>query len=154
MASWKAIRSHRPTKDPDIQASIELDFRKEWLHRNILGTDDVTIRWHFLPPPYFLPLSNDWWLLPPSPHGVPHQATWEDYHHLLKYRLLKDHYHLPNVLLEWCLLNWHLIVVPYLLEVNEKLLLSKSKKNHKWISIKGINHYWNKRDSSYLNTSG
>ncbi len=29
MASWKAIRSHRPTKDPVIQASIELDFRKE-----------------------------------------------------------------------------------------------------------------------------
>jgi hypothetical protein len=59
MATWKAIRSHRPTKDPDIQASIELDFRKEWLHKNILGTDDATIRWHFLPPLYFLPLSND-----------------------------------------------------------------------------------------------
>jgi hypothetical protein len=59
MAFWKAIRSHRPTKDLDIQASIELDFRKEWLHMNILGTDHATIRWHFLPPLYFLPLYND-----------------------------------------------------------------------------------------------
>jgi hypothetical protein len=59
MASWKTITSHRPTKDPDIQASIELDFRKEWLHMNILGTNHATIRCHFLPPPYFLPLSND-----------------------------------------------------------------------------------------------
>jgi hypothetical protein len=37
MAFWKAIRSHRPTKDPVVQASIELDFRKEWLHMNIFG---------------------------------------------------------------------------------------------------------------------
>jgi len=59
MASWKAIRSHRPTKDPDTQANIELEFRKEWLHMNILGMDDATIRWHFLPPLYFLVLSND-----------------------------------------------------------------------------------------------
>ncbi len=59
MASWKAIRSHRPTKDLDIQARIKLDFRNEWLHMNILGTDNATIRWHFLPPLYFLPLSND-----------------------------------------------------------------------------------------------
>ncbi len=29
MATWKAIRSHRPTKDPDIQSRIELAFRKE-----------------------------------------------------------------------------------------------------------------------------
>jgi hypothetical protein len=50
MASWKAIRSHWPTKDPDIQVNIELDFRKEWLHMNILGTDHATIRWHVLPP--------------------------------------------------------------------------------------------------------
>ncbi len=56
------------------------------------------------------------------------QATLEDYHHLLKCRFLKGHYHLRNVLLEWCVLDWHLIVVPYLLEVNEKLFLSKSKK--------------------------
>jgi hypothetical protein len=59
MASWKAIRSQRPTKDPDVQARIELDFRNEWLHLNILGSDHATIRWHFLPPLYFLPLSND-----------------------------------------------------------------------------------------------
>jgi hypothetical protein len=60
MASWKAIKSHRPTKDPDIQASIELDFRKEWLHMNILGTDHATIQWHFLPPHiFFLYLMSD-----------------------------------------------------------------------------------------------
>ncbi len=58
MASWKAIRPHRPTKDPNIQTSIESDFRKEWLHMNILGTDQATIRWHFLPPLYFSHLSN------------------------------------------------------------------------------------------------
>ncbi len=56
------------------------------------------------------------------------QATLEDYHHLLKCCFLKDHYYLPNVLLEWCVLDWHSIVVPYLLEVNEKLFLSKSQK--------------------------
>jgi len=46
MATWKAIRSHRPAKDPDTQLCIELAFRKEWLHLNILGEDDATIRWH------------------------------------------------------------------------------------------------------------
>ncbi len=59
MASWKAIRSHQPTKDPVIQTSIELDFKKEWLHMNILGKDNATIGWHFLPPLYFLHFSND-----------------------------------------------------------------------------------------------
>jgi hypothetical protein len=59
MATWKAIRSHRPAKDSDIQFSIELTFRKEWLHLNILGTDNATIRWHFLPPMYFLNYSNE-----------------------------------------------------------------------------------------------
>jgi len=59
MASWKAIRSHRPAKDPDIQTSIESDFRREWLHMNILGKDNATIEWHFLPPLYYLYLSND-----------------------------------------------------------------------------------------------
>jgi hypothetical protein len=59
MATWKAIRSHRPTKDPDIQCSIELTFRKEWLHLNIFGTDNATIRWHYLPPLYFLNYSNE-----------------------------------------------------------------------------------------------
>jgi hypothetical protein len=59
MASWKAIRSQRPTKDPDMQARIELDFKSEWLHLNILGSDHATIKWHFLPPLYFLPLFND-----------------------------------------------------------------------------------------------
>jgi hypothetical protein len=50
MATWKAIKSHRDTKDPSTQTSIELNFRKEWLHRSILGMDSATIRWHFLPP--------------------------------------------------------------------------------------------------------
>jgi hypothetical protein len=59
MASWKAIRSQRPTKDQDTFASIELNFRKEWLHMSIMGTDNATIQWHFLPPLYFLPLIND-----------------------------------------------------------------------------------------------
>jgi len=59
MASWKAIKSQRPTKDPEVQARIELDFKNEWLHLNILGSDHATIRWHFLPPLYFFPLSND-----------------------------------------------------------------------------------------------
>jgi hypothetical protein len=59
MATWKAIRSHRPARDPDTQCSIELTFRKEWLHLNILGTDNTTIRWNYLPPMYFLNYSND-----------------------------------------------------------------------------------------------
>jgi len=59
MATWKAIRSHCPTKDPDVQSSIELAFRKEWLHMNILGKDNATIGWHFLPPLYYLNTSND-----------------------------------------------------------------------------------------------
>jgi hypothetical protein len=58
MATWKAIRSHRPAKDPDTQISIKLTFRKEWLHLDILGTDSATIRWHYLPPMYFLNYSN------------------------------------------------------------------------------------------------
>jgi len=58
MATWKAIKSHHQTKDPNIQLSIELTFRKEWLHLNILGTDSATIRWHYLPPLYFLNFSN------------------------------------------------------------------------------------------------
>jgi hypothetical protein len=53
MATWKAIRSHKPTKDPDTQTSIELDFRKEWLHMNIFGKDNATIWWQFLPPLLF-----------------------------------------------------------------------------------------------------
>jgi hypothetical protein len=59
MASWKAIRSQGPTKDPEVQARIELDFRSEWLHLNIMGTDQAIIKWHFLPPLYFLPLPNE-----------------------------------------------------------------------------------------------
>jgi hypothetical protein len=59
MATWKAIKSHRPARDPDIQSSIELVFRKEWFHLNIFGTDNATIRWHYLPPMYFLNYSND-----------------------------------------------------------------------------------------------
>jgi hypothetical protein len=58
MATWKAIRSHRPAKDPNTQLSIELTFRKEWLHLNILRTDNATIKWHYLPPMYFLNYSN------------------------------------------------------------------------------------------------
>jgi hypothetical protein len=59
MASWKAIRSQRTNQDPDKQASIESKFKKEWLHRSIMGTDNATIRWHFLPPLYFLNLTNE-----------------------------------------------------------------------------------------------
>jgi hypothetical protein len=59
MATWKAIRFHRPTKDLDIHTSIELDFRKEWLHMNILGKDNATMWWHFLPPLYYLHFAND-----------------------------------------------------------------------------------------------
>jgi hypothetical protein len=59
MATWKAIKAHRTTKDPVIQCSIELAFRKEWLHMNILGKDDATIRWHFLSPLYFMNFSNE-----------------------------------------------------------------------------------------------
>jgi hypothetical protein len=59
MATWKTIRSHRPTKDHVIQTSIELDFRKEWLHMNILRKDNATIGWHFLPPLYYLHFAND-----------------------------------------------------------------------------------------------
>jgi len=59
MATWKAIRCHHPARDPDIQNSIELTFRKEWLHLNIFETDNATIRWHYLPPMYFLNYSNE-----------------------------------------------------------------------------------------------
>jgi hypothetical protein len=59
MASWKAIRSQRPTKDPDTQDRIEAEFRKKWLHRSIMGTDSATIRWRFLPPLYFTNLINE-----------------------------------------------------------------------------------------------
>jgi hypothetical protein len=59
MATWKAIKSHGATKDPSIQIRIELDFRKKWFHMNILGKDNATIRWHFLPPLYYLNFSND-----------------------------------------------------------------------------------------------
>ncbi len=59
MATWKAIRFHCPAWASDLQSSIELTFRKEWLHLNIFGTDNATIRWHYLPPLYFLNYSND-----------------------------------------------------------------------------------------------
>ncbi len=59
MATWKAIRSHHPTKDPNIQSRIELAFRKEWLHMNIFGKDNATIGLHFLPPLYYLNFFND-----------------------------------------------------------------------------------------------
>ncbi len=58
MVTWKAIRSRRSAKDPDTQISIELTFRKEWLHLNIFRMDNATIRWHYLPPMYFLNYSN------------------------------------------------------------------------------------------------
>jgi len=48
MTLWKAIRSQQTTRDPVSQDSIEHNFRNEWLHRSILGTDNATIRWHFL----------------------------------------------------------------------------------------------------------
>jgi hypothetical protein len=59
MASWKAIRSQRANPDLDKQSSIETQFRKEWLHRGIMGSDNATIRWHLPPPLYFLNLSNE-----------------------------------------------------------------------------------------------
>jgi hypothetical protein len=59
MATWKAIRSHRTTKDPAVQSNIELAFKKEWLHMNILRKDNATIGWHFLLPLYYLNISND-----------------------------------------------------------------------------------------------
>jgi len=71
MATWKAIRAPRPDKDLEIQDRIELAFRNEWLHLNIFGSDNATIRWRFLPPLYFSLSDNDLkGLLPPSPHGV------------------------------------------------------------------------------------
>ncbi len=59
MATWKAIRTPHLNKDPNIQTRIEFAFRTEWLHMNIFGSDNATIRWHFLPPLYFLNFSND-----------------------------------------------------------------------------------------------
>jgi hypothetical protein len=53
MATWKAIRAPRLDKDLEIQDRIELAFKNEWLHLNIFGSDNATIRWHFLPPLYF-----------------------------------------------------------------------------------------------------
>jgi hypothetical protein len=50
MATWKAIRTPRFNKDPNIQTRIELAFRTEWLHMNIFGKDNATVRWHFLLP--------------------------------------------------------------------------------------------------------
>jgi hypothetical protein len=59
MATWKAIRAPRVVKDPEIQLRIELAFKTEWLHMNIFGTENATIRWCFLPPLYFTDLFND-----------------------------------------------------------------------------------------------
>jgi hypothetical protein len=59
MAIWKAIRSHCTTKDPVVQSSIKLVFRKESLQLNSFGKDDATIGWHLLPPLYYLHGSND-----------------------------------------------------------------------------------------------
>jgi hypothetical protein len=59
MATWKAIGAPRPENDPDIQARIELAFRLAWLHKNIFGCDNATIRWRFLPPVYFSNFDND-----------------------------------------------------------------------------------------------
>jgi len=51
----------------NIQDRIELAFKSEWLHLNIFGSDNTTIKWHFLPPLYFSNFDNDWWgcCLPP-----------------------------------------------------------------------------------------
>jgi hypothetical protein len=59
MATWKAIRAPRLNKDLDIQDRIELAFKSEWLHFNIFGSDNATIRWRFLPPLYFSNFDND-----------------------------------------------------------------------------------------------
>jgi hypothetical protein len=79
MASWKPIRSQRPTKDPDVQARIELDFRNEWLHLNILGTDQAIIKWHFLPPLNFLPLSNEISNVPFDVSNSKRLVTWDPF---------------------------------------------------------------------------
>jgi hypothetical protein len=55
---WPLGRLLDPTVPP-IQSSIEITFRKEWLHLNIFGMDNATIRWHYLPPLYFLNFFND-----------------------------------------------------------------------------------------------
>jgi hypothetical protein len=54
MATWKAIKSQSASRDHSTQSRIKLDFRREWLHKSILGKDCATIRWHFLPPLYYL----------------------------------------------------------------------------------------------------
>ncbi len=59
MATWKAIRAPRPNKDLEIQDRIELAFKNEWLHLNIFGNDNTTIRWRLLPPLYFSLSDND-----------------------------------------------------------------------------------------------
>jgi hypothetical protein len=59
MATWKAIKSQRTNPDPVKQNSMETQFKKEWLHKGIMGSDNATIRWHFLPPLYFLNLINE-----------------------------------------------------------------------------------------------
>jgi hypothetical protein len=58
MATWKAINSLRPTRDPTIQARLDQAFKAEWCHLGIFGADCVTIVWCFLPPLYFLNFSN------------------------------------------------------------------------------------------------
>jgi hypothetical protein len=48
MATWKAIRSHRPTKDLDIQSRIKLAFRKESLHRYIIISKCLSRKFFFV----------------------------------------------------------------------------------------------------------
>jgi hypothetical protein len=59
MASWKAIRSSRQSRDQNIQSCIEKAFKAEWLHGHIFGEGGSAISWHLLPPLYFLNFSND-----------------------------------------------------------------------------------------------
>jgi len=54
MATWKAINSFWPTREPYIQDRIDHGFKVEWCLLNIFGEDGAPIEWHFLPPLYFL----------------------------------------------------------------------------------------------------
>jgi hypothetical protein len=59
MASWKAIRSSSHRREQNIQISIEIAFRTEWLHGHLFGEGEAAISWRLLPPLYFFNFSND-----------------------------------------------------------------------------------------------
>jgi hypothetical protein len=81
MATWKAIRTPRPDKDLEIQDRIELSFKNEWLHLNIFGSDNATIRWlssHLCTSPFLIMIEGVVASLPARgspPHGNEHMIT-------------------------------------------------------------------------------